>query len=103
MTDLAFSIWSRQIRPLAVGTMIVAAFYTLWNLRKSLVAGIGKAFGDIRSGTVAEGGELFLGSGQDTLRQIIHMKGMTERDPRPAFSQGWANRAKEGRSPGAVK
>jgi putative OPT family oligopeptide transporter len=53
MTDLSFAIWSRQIRPLAVGTMIVAAFYTLWNLRNSLAAGIGKAFRDIRRGKVA--------------------------------------------------
>jgi putative OPT family oligopeptide transporter len=53
MTDLAFEIWSRQVRPLAVGTMIVAAFYTLWNLRKSLAAGIGKALGDIRAGKAA--------------------------------------------------
>jgi putative OPT family oligopeptide transporter len=47
MTDLANEIWLRQVRPLAVGTMIVAAFYTLWNLRGSLVAGIGKAFKDL--------------------------------------------------------
>jgi putative OPT family oligopeptide transporter len=43
MTGLANQIWLRQIRPLAVGTMIVAAFYTLYNLRSSLIAGIGKA------------------------------------------------------------
>ncbi len=43
MLDLATEIWSKQIRPLAVGTMIVSAFYTLWNLRSSLVAGISKA------------------------------------------------------------
>jgi putative OPT family oligopeptide transporter len=53
MTDLANTIWSRQIRPLAVGTMIVAAFYTLYNLRGSLVAGIGKA---IRQINLAGGG-----------------------------------------------
>jgi len=44
MTDLALDVWRNQIRPLAVGTMIVAAFYTLYNLRSSLVSGIGKAF-----------------------------------------------------------
>jgi putative OPT family oligopeptide transporter len=47
MIDLATEIWSKQIRPLAVGTMIVAAFYTLYNLRSSLVAGIKKALVDI--------------------------------------------------------
>ena len=37
----------RQVRPLAVGTMIVAAFYTLYKLRTSLIQGIGRAFGDL--------------------------------------------------------
>jgi len=55
MIDVAYEVWSRQIRPLAVGTMIVAAFYTLWNLRGSLVTGIGKAFKDL--GAAAAGGE----------------------------------------------
>ena len=50
MLDLATEIWSKQIRPLAVGTMIVAAFYTLYTLRKSLVAGISKAIKDINMG-----------------------------------------------------
>ncbi|MEJ2085555.1 MAG: oligopeptide transporter, OPT family, partial [Acidobacteriota bacterium] len=45
--NLATQIWSKQIRPLAVGTMIVAAFYTLYNLRQSLVTGIKKAITDI--------------------------------------------------------
>ena len=55
LTDLASAVWSRQIRPLAVGTMIVAAFYTLYNLRASLAAGIGKALRHIRaSGAGAE-------------------------------------------------
>jgi putative OPT family oligopeptide transporter len=49
-------VWARQVRPLAVGTMIVAAFYTLWNLRGSLAAGIGKAFKDLKVVGV-EGGE----------------------------------------------
>ena len=43
----------------------------------------------------AEGGELFLGAANDTLRQIIHLNGMTESDPRPAFSQGWAAQIRE--------
>jgi len=47
MADLANEVWRRQVRPLAVGAMIVAAFYTLYNLRGSLVAGIGKALKNI--------------------------------------------------------
>jgi len=46
--DISNEIWFRQIRPLAVGTMIVAAFYTLYNLRSSLVQGIAKAFKDLQ-------------------------------------------------------
>jgi len=53
MIDLANAIWSRQIRPLAVGTMIVAAFYTLYTLRNSLITGIKRALQDI--GTKKEG------------------------------------------------
>jgi putative OPT family oligopeptide transporter len=53
MLGLATQIWSRQVRPLAVGTMIVAAFYTLFTLRGSLVAGIRKALKDI--GAAKEG------------------------------------------------
>ncbi|MEE2638747.1 MAG: oligopeptide transporter, OPT family [Acidobacteriota bacterium] len=51
---LSTEVWLKQIRPLAVGTMIVAAFYTLFKLRRSLIEGIGRAFTDIqkaRSGT----------------------------------------------------
>jgi putative OPT family oligopeptide transporter len=46
-SDLASEVWLRQVRPLAVGTMIVAAFFTLYNLRSSLVTGIGKAMKNV--------------------------------------------------------
>jgi len=46
-TDIAMEVWFRQVRPLAVGTMIVAAFYTLYNLRSALFSGISKAIKDI--------------------------------------------------------
>jgi putative OPT family oligopeptide transporter len=48
-SDLASEVWLRQVRPLAVGTMIVAAFYTLYNLRSSLAAGVGEAFRKVGS------------------------------------------------------
>lgn len=41
---LANDVWFNQIRPLAVGTMIVSAFYTLFSLRESLLKGIRQAF-----------------------------------------------------------
>lgn len=46
---LSEEIWLRQVRPIAVGTMIVAAFYTLYKLRKSLIGGITKAVSDIQT------------------------------------------------------
>ena len=55
LTALGNEIWQRQIRPLAVGTMIVAAFYTLFNLRTALVEGIGRAFADIRRARTGAG------------------------------------------------
>ena len=51
---LSTEVWLRQVRPLAVGTMIVAAFYTLYNLRTSLIQAIGRAFGDLHA-SQAEG------------------------------------------------
>jgi putative OPT family oligopeptide transporter len=48
---LAVEVWFRQIRPLAVGTMIVSAFYTLYTLRASLINGIQKALVAIRAGS----------------------------------------------------
>ena len=48
LIELSTEVWLKQVRPLAVGTMIVAAFYTLFKLRTSLVEGIGRAFTDIK-------------------------------------------------------
>ena len=48
--SLASQVYSQQIKPLAVGTMIVAAFYTLYTLRKQLASGLAKGFAEISSG-----------------------------------------------------
>ena len=47
--SLSTEIWLRQVRPLAVGTMIVAAFYTLFKLRTSLFQGISRAVNDLQA------------------------------------------------------
>ena len=47
--SLSTDIWLRQVRPLAVGTMIVAAFYTLFKLRTSLFQGISRAVNDLQA------------------------------------------------------
>ncbi len=46
----AGDVYNQQIKPLAVGTMIVAAFYTLYNLRKQLYTGISAGIAEIRGG-----------------------------------------------------
>ena len=52
---LGEEVWLKQIRPLAVGTMIVAAFYTLFNLRTALIEGIARALSDIRKAQTGAG------------------------------------------------
>jgi len=52
--DVSNAVYSNQIKPLAVGAMILAAFYTLYTLRKKLISGIGKGLAEIRSSRSAE-------------------------------------------------
>jgi putative OPT family oligopeptide transporter len=44
----ADSIWRYIVRPIAVGGMLVGSVYTLFGMRQSLTAGLGKAFADLR-------------------------------------------------------
>lgn len=41
-------VWQEQVRPLAVGTMVVSALWTLWSMRRSLLGGFGRVFSDLR-------------------------------------------------------
>src|SRR5712671_4364632 len=45
---VAAGVWRFIVRPIAVGGMLVGSAYTLFNMRKSLTAGLGKAFSDLR-------------------------------------------------------
>ena len=45
---IAAGVWRFIVRPIAVGGMLMGAAYTLFNMRKSLTAGLGKAFSDLR-------------------------------------------------------
>jgi putative OPT family oligopeptide transporter len=52
------AVWNSQVRPLAVGAMLVGAFYTLFKMRKSLGTGIARAFKDLKQiGKIGEEGE----------------------------------------------
>ncbi|MCJ7679731.1 MAG: oligopeptide transporter, OPT family [Candidatus Aminicenantes bacterium] len=48
-TDIAKSAYDAQIKPIAVGAMLVGAFYTLFKMRKSLAAGIGRSITDVKN------------------------------------------------------
>jgi putative OPT family oligopeptide transporter len=47
-TDMAVSAYNAQIKPVAVGAMLVGAFYTLFKMRKSLITGIGRSITDVK-------------------------------------------------------
>lgn len=47
-TAMAVSAYNSQIKPIAVGAMLVGAFYTLFKMRKSLITGIGRSFADVK-------------------------------------------------------
>jgi OPT family oligopeptide transporter len=54
---LATNVWSKIVRPIAIGGMLMSAAYTLYRMRASLITGIGRAIKDIRRaahGTTAE-------------------------------------------------
>jgi putative OPT family oligopeptide transporter len=46
--DIGRAVWYFQVRPIAVGAMIVGAGYTLWKMRKNLTDGIGRAIKDVK-------------------------------------------------------
>ncbi|MHC4216137.1 MAG: OPT family oligopeptide transporter, partial [Planctomycetota bacterium] len=47
LMDLSKAVYGSQVKPLAVGAMIVAAFFTLYTLRKQLISGVRKGFSEI--------------------------------------------------------
>jgi putative OPT family oligopeptide transporter len=49
VSDIYFFI----VRPIAVGGMLVGACYTLWRMRKNLIAGFGRAVGDLKKSAEA--------------------------------------------------
>jgi putative OPT family oligopeptide transporter len=42
------AVWRYVVRPIAVGGMLVGSVYTLWRMRKNLLAGLGRAFSEMR-------------------------------------------------------
>src|SRR5450759_4071387 len=49
---LATAVWRFIVRPIAVGGMMVGTCYTLFRMRKNLIAGLAKAIGELTAGAV---------------------------------------------------
>lgn len=43
-----YQIWRFIIRPIAIGGMLVSAAFTLYRMRKSLIAGVGRSISDVK-------------------------------------------------------
>ncbi len=48
-------VWQTMVRPLAVGTMVVGAVWTLWSMRTSLLTGMARVLADVKHGKVGGG------------------------------------------------
>ena len=48
-SGMADAVWRNIVRPIAVGGMLVGSVYTLYKMKDSLTAGLGKAFADLRN------------------------------------------------------
>jgi len=57
-SEIAISAYNAQIKPIAVGAMLVGAFYTLFKMRKSLATGIGRSFADVKRAQAEGASEL---------------------------------------------
>jgi len=51
ISEIVFSIWYNEVRPIAVGAMLVGAIWTLWKMRTSIGAAFRSA---LRKGSAAE-------------------------------------------------
>jgi putative OPT family oligopeptide transporter len=51
---LANAVWRYIVRPIAVGSMMVGTCYTLFRMRKNLIAGLGKAIAELKGGAPAQ-------------------------------------------------
>ena len=56
-TRTAYQVWIWIVKPIAIGGMLVGTGYTLWNMRKSLFAGIKRSISDVKKAATT-GGEV---------------------------------------------
>lgn len=53
-SGMIISAWRTYVRPIAIGGMLVGAGFTLWKMRKSLMAGIARSIGDVKKAASGE-------------------------------------------------
>jgi len=53
--SLAQSAYNATVKPVAVGGMLVGAFFTLFRMRKNLISGVGRGISDIRKAGASSG------------------------------------------------
>ncbi len=53
-SNMAVDVWRNIVRPMAIGGMLVGAGYTLFNMRKSLSAGIARSISDVKKAATGE-------------------------------------------------
>ncbi len=46
--DMAYGVWKYIVRPIAIGGMLIAAAFTLFKMRKSLIAGLARSVSDVK-------------------------------------------------------
>ncbi len=51
--DMVIALWRFIVRPIAVGGMLVGATYTLYKMRKNLIAGIKRSVADVKKSATA--------------------------------------------------
>lgn len=49
-----YAIWRSIVRPIAIGGMLVGTFFTLYKMRKSLIAGVSRSISDVKKAATGE-------------------------------------------------
>lgn len=52
---IAFEVWRKFVRPVAIGGMLMSAGYTLYRMRNSLIAGLSRAISDVKKAAGGSG------------------------------------------------
>ena len=51
--SMSYAVWKFMVRPIAIGSMLVSAVYTLYRMRKNLGTGLKRSIGDLKKAATA--------------------------------------------------